>query len=81
MSLLRILRNLAVLVILTVGVLAMTPRPAMAILCPCAGSGATCGVRLSECPLCKGKRGCRFTVCFDILNRRCCTLSSRKQCV
>jgi hypothetical protein len=81
MSLLRILRNLAVLVILTVGVLAMTPRPAMAILCPCAGSAATCSVRVSECHLCKGKRGCRYTVCFDFLLRRCCVLSARKQCL
>jgi hypothetical protein len=83
MSLLRILRNLAVLVILTVGGLALAPRPSTAVpLCPCAGSaGYSCGFARIGCHICKGKQGCRYYVCYDLRAQRCCVLSARKQCL
>lgn len=49
MSLLRVFRNLAVLVILTVGVLSMSPRPTTA-QSSCRPLGSVCGRYLSCCP-------------------------------
>jgi hypothetical protein len=62
MSLLRILRNLAVLVILTVGVLASTPRRAAAN--QCAKGGAPCNHK----PCCVG-----FTCSGGICRQPLCT--------
>lgn len=57
MSLLRNLRNLAVLVILTVGSLGLTPQPALARGCPSVG----CGTNLTGCHPCGG----RCVSCYD----------------
>ena len=75
MSVLRILRNLAVLVILTVGGLALTPRVAGAFLaCP----SVPCSAR-TACQPC-GFGGCRCPFphhgialkCYDTLLHRSC---------
>jgi hypothetical protein len=67
MTLLRNLRNLAVFVILTVGGLGLTPRPAVAQSCPSAG----CGPNVVGCHLCSG-RICRS--CYDVDQKRRCTI-------
>jgi len=59
MSLLRILRNLAVLVILTVGSLGLIPRPMAAA--SCIGAGAAC-TQFTQCcsHACHNGRCCNF---------------------
>ena len=60
MTLLRILRNVAVLVILTVAVLSLNPRP-MAAQSTCRPLGWVCGIYTSKCcpgSLCGGNRCC-----------------------
>jgi len=59
MSLLRNLRNLAVLVILTVGAVGLTPRLAHARGCPSIG----CGSNLTGCHPCAGR------LCFSCVDR------------
>ena len=49
MTLLRILRNLAVLVILTVAALSLNPRP-VAAQSTCRPLGGVCGATLKCCP-------------------------------
>jgi hypothetical protein len=58
MTLLRILRNLAVLVILAVGWLSLSPRPVAAQSCQ--PLGTYCNSSLKCCPgsLCGGRRCC-----------------------
>ena len=65
MSLLRNLRNLAVLVILTVGAVGLTPRLALARSC---GSVA-CGTNLTGCHPCGGPR---CVSCFDVDQKAHC---------
>jgi len=75
MSLLRILRNLAVLVILTVGGLSLIPRP-MAAQLSCRPVGASCprpGITGYCCTLVCSQH---YTCC--LLGRRVCT--SNAQC-
>jgi hypothetical protein len=72
MSLLRILRNLAVLAILAVGGLALTPRPAAAAVCACYPRVPLCSSHTTGCRFCGGSTRCCFTVCYDTLYRRCC---------
>jgi hypothetical protein len=59
MTLLRILRNLAVLVILTVAALSLNPRP-VAAQSSCRPLGWFCSATLKCCPgsLCGGNRCC-----------------------
>jgi hypothetical protein len=74
MSLLRILRNLAVLVILTVAVLSLNPRPVAAQSCqPLGGQCYT----LKCCPgsLCVGSLGYGFRCCNKPLRWTACTRS------
>lgn len=59
MSLLRNLRNLAVLVILIVGSLGLTPRLAQARGCPSIG----CGSNFTGCHPCAGR------TCFSCVDR------------
>ncbi len=64
MSFLRNLRNLAVLVILTVGGLGVTPRLALAQSCPSVG----CGANITGCHRCAG----RCFSCVDLDEHRRC---------
>lgn len=66
MSLLRKLRNLAVLVILMVGALSLTPRLAQARGCPSVG----CGTNLTGCHPCGGPR---CVSCFDVDQKTHCS--------
>jgi hypothetical protein len=66
MSLLRNLRNLAVLVILTVGGLGLTPRLAIAPSCP----SVSCGSNVTGCHPCAGR------ICFS-----CVDLDQQRHCV
>jgi hypothetical protein len=61
MSLLRSLRNLAVLVIVTVGGLSLIPRP-MAALSVCRWKGALCQ---------SSRQCCLFLLCSPITHRCC----------
>jgi hypothetical protein len=61
MSLLRILRNVAVLVILTVAALSLNPRP-VAAQSSCRPLGWVCGIYTSKC--------CPGTLCGRL--NRCC---------
>ena len=65
MTLLRNLRNLAVLVILTVGALGLTPRPAQARGC----GSVVCGTNLTGCHPCGGPR---CVSCFDVDQKAHC---------
>ena len=56
MSLLHILRNLAVLAILTVGILSLSPRP-IAAQSSCRPLGSVCGGYLPKCCSLCGPRG------------------------
>jgi hypothetical protein len=73
MSLLRILRNLAVLVILTVGVLSTRPVAAQS----CQPLGRFCSATLKCCPgsLCVGSLGYGFRCCNKPLRGMSCTRS------
>ncbi len=79
MSLLRILRNLAVLAILTVGGLGLTPRPA-AITCNCQPCAPLCSSHVTGCKYCYcpllGCGTCRghgvYVTCYDTYYHRCC---------
>jgi hypothetical protein len=62
MSLLCILRNLAVLVILTVAVLSLNPRP-VAAQSSCQPLGGFCNLTLKCCP---------GSLCFGSYGLRCC---------
>jgi hypothetical protein len=76
MSLLRILRNLAVLVILTVAVLSLNPRPAAA-QSSCQPLGWVCTYTLKCCPggLCAPSLGYGFRCCNKPLRWMACTRS------
>ncbi len=65
MSLLRNLRNLAMLVILLVGSVGLTPRLAQAASCPSVG----CGSHLRGCHPCAG----RCFSCVDLDQNTHCT--------
>jgi hypothetical protein len=67
MSLLRILRNLAVLVILTVGVLTLSPRP-MAAQSSCKPLGDWC---TSSAQCCNRWCGVRRQCCLPLHNMAC----------
>ena len=69
MSLLRVLRNLAVLAILTVGGLALNPRPTLAMSCP----SASCGPNTTSCRLCSISIRFRCYSCFDLDQKRRCS--------
>jgi hypothetical protein len=72
MPLLRILRNLAVLVILTVGSISLSSRPVAAQ--SCRPLGAFCNSYTSKC--CPGSLcGPRFRCCNKPLNGMACTRS------
>lgn len=68
MTLLRNLRNLAVLVILVVGGLGLTPRRAQALGCPSVG----CGPKFTGCHPCAGPR---IFSCVDLATHRKCVYS------
>lgn len=76
MSLLRILRNLAVLVILTVGILSLTPRT-VAAQSSCRPLGTVCTSSRQCCnSYCGSGRCCLFlhnAICKS--NAQCCGLS------
>jgi hypothetical protein len=72
MSLLHILRNLAVLVILAVGGLVLTPRPAAALACGCNYFYPYCSKYTTGCVFCGGSTRCCYYACYDTLYRRCC---------
>lgn len=75
MSLLRILRNLAVLVILTVGVLSLIPRPAAA-QSSCLPIGSFCNQRNQCCDrLCGPYHRCclPFKGALCTSNAQCCS--------
>ncbi len=64
MTHLRILRNLALLTILTVAAITVTPRPAAAGLCP----SVACGPNVTRCMTCS--HVCR--ACFDLDTQKRC---------
>jgi hypothetical protein len=67
MNILRNLRNIGMLVILTVAGLGLTPPPAGAQGCP----SAACGPNITGCHPCAG-RLCRS--CFDLDKKMHCTI-------
>lgn len=75
MVFLRILRNLAVLVILTVAGLALTSRPAAAqSFCGCIFFRyQRCSTHTTGCHFCGGSTRCCYTTCYDTLYHRCCS--------
>ena len=73
MSLLRILRNLAILVILTVGSLSLIPRP-MAAQSTCRPKGASC---TSKAQCCTHYCGLHGNCCFPFPHQAC---TSGAQC-
>ena len=74
MSLFHILRNLAVLVILTVGGLGFTPPPDPELLCVCSFPRYKCSNRTTGCHHCGGSTRCCYVACYDTLYHRCCGL-------
>ena len=77
MSLLRLLRNLAVLVIFTVTILSLTPRP-VAAQSSCQPLGSVCGSGRACCPgsLCGPHRTCcdkPFYSMYCNTSAECCT--------
>lgn len=75
MSLLRILRNLAVLVILTVGILSLSPRP-VAAQSTCRPLGSACGTYVGTC--CPGSLcGPHRTCCNKPYRGQICTSSAQ----
>jgi hypothetical protein len=69
---LRILRNFAVLAILTGAVLASTPRPAAAQGW-CYFSRFTCSSHTTGCHFCGGSTRCCYISCYDTLYHRYCS--------
>lgn len=69
MTLLRNLRNLAVLVILVVAGLGLTPRPARAQSCP----SASCGPNVTSCHLCSHSIRFRCYSCYDLDQKSRCS--------
>ena len=74
MTLLRILRNLAVLVILTVAVLSLNPRP-VAAQSSCTPLGAFCTGWIRDAKCCSGLCGRWHRCCNKPLNGMACTRS------
>ncbi len=69
MTFLRDLRNLAVLVILVVAGLGLTPRPAQAGSCP----SVACGPNVTRCHVCSISVRFRCYSCYDLDQKTRCS--------
>lgn len=76
MYLLHVLRNLAVLVILTVGVLSLSPRPVVA-QSSCQPLGASCSSTAKCCAVDGSFCGFRHTCCNKLYWHEYCTSSAQ----